>query len=170
MAHSLTPFARSCLNRQGFTSLDEQELAVIDIPLRFTPALCLALTTVGLLTRSALLLGLLALAAAVAATGRRHAFDVLYDRVVRPLVSGPRLPGNPPPRTFAFVLAAPVLAGAAVAFAVDATAIGLALGVTQIAGCALDVMTGWCAASAVHERLFGAAGTLDAAGVPAARP
>lgn len=151
---TLTPYASTCLARQGFDP-DDADVGRVQLALRFTPALCLALVAVAVLTRSALLLGALAVAAAVAATGRPHVFDLLYDAAIRPLVDGPRLPSNPSPRRFAFVLATPVLAAAAIAMAVGATGVGGAIGLAQMAACTLYVATGWCPASFAHNLAFG---------------
>ena len=151
----LSQFGRRCLLRQGFVGLDEQALRRLDWPLRFTPALCLTLTAIGTVAGSAWLLGALALMAGVPTLGVAHPFDLVWERVVRPVVGGPQLPRTPAPRQFAFVMATPVLSAAAVSFAVGATAVGVAFGTVQMAGCALYVTTGWCAGSFVHEKLFG---------------
>jgi hypothetical protein len=154
-----SPFGRACLVRQGFGTLDEATMARLDLPLRFTPALCLALTAVGIVTGSPWLLGALAVLAAGAAAGLRHPFDLVWEYGLRPLVHGPHLPAAPPPRRFAFVMATPVLAAAAVCFAAGATTAGVVFGVMQMAGCALYVTTGWCAGSFAHEKLFGPIGS-----------
>jgi hypothetical protein len=151
----LSEFGRRCLLRQGFVDLDEQALRRVDWPLRFTPALCLTLTAIGTVAGSAWLLGALALMAGVATLGITHPFDLVWERVVRPVVRGPQLPRTPAPRRFAFVMATPVLSAAAASFAVGATAVGVAFGTLQMAGCALYVSTGWCAGSFLHEKLFG---------------
>jgi hypothetical protein len=48
----------------------------------------------------------------------------------------------------------PVTAGAAVSLALGAPTFGLGLAAWQLAGCAAYVLTGWCGASLVHEKLF----------------
>ncbi|MDQ3679449.1 MAG: DUF4395 domain-containing protein [Actinomycetota bacterium] len=148
-------FRQACLNRQGFDHLAEPDKVRLDLPLRFTPALCLALAAVGVVLRSPLLLGALATGAVIAALDRAHPFDWLYNTAVQPLIGGPALPPNPSPRRFAFVMAAPVLAGTTVAFALDAAVLGTVLGALQLAGCATYVATGWCPGSFAHEKLFG---------------
>jgi hypothetical protein len=151
----LSDFRRSCLVRQGFVDLGEQALRRVEWPLRFTPALCLTLTAIGTVAGSAWLLGALALMAGIATLGVTHPFDLVWERIVRPVVRGPQLPPTPAPRRFAFVMATPVLSAAAVSFAVGATAVGVAFGTLQMVGCALYVTTGWCAGSFLHEKLFG---------------
>lgn len=150
----MTRFRRRCLLQEGFGRLDEAALARLDFPLRFSPALCLGAAAVGLALRSAVVFGLLAALAATVAATRRHPFDFVWEYVVRPILSGPHLPKAPCPRRFAFVMAAPVLAGAALALALGAEAFGLGLATLQVAGCAAYVLAGWCGASFVHQKLF----------------
>ena len=138
---------------EGFGRLDDVELARLDLPLRFTPGLCLLATVAAAVTRSAVLFFALAAVAAIAAATRRHPFDFLWEHVVRPAVGGPHLPKAPCPRRFAFVMATPVLAGAGLSLALGAEALGLGLAVLQLSGCAAYVFTGWCAASLVHRRV-----------------
>lgn len=149
----MTSFRRACLVSEGFGRLDDAELGRLNLPLRFTPGLCLLATAVAIATRSAVVFFLLAAMAAIAATTRRHPFDLLWDHVVRPAVGGPHLPKAPCPRRFAFVTATPVLAGAGLFIALGADAVGLALAALQVAGCASYVLTGWCGASLVHRKL-----------------
>ena len=151
----MTRFRRQCLVQEGFAPLDDAELARLDLPLRFTPALCLSLTAVAVLTGSPVVLGLLAISAATAAATGRHPFDLVWDYLVRPAVGGPRLPQAPSPRRFAFVMATPVLSGAALGLVVGAEVIALGLAALQVAGCAAYVFGGWCAASVIHRRLWG---------------
>jgi hypothetical protein len=151
----LSGFARTCLNRQGFVDLEDSAKARLNLSLRFTPTLCFSVAAVGIALQSAILLGILAASALGAAAGIPHVFDVLYNRVIRPLGSGPALPPNPPPRRFAFVMATPVIAAASVAFALGATGLGLAFGLLQLAGCLVYITTGWCPGSFAHEKLFG---------------
>ena len=149
----MTGFRRRCLVQEGFGRLDDAELTRLDLPLRFTPALCLALTAVAIATRSAAVLGVLAVSAATAAATRRHPFDFVWEHVVRPAVGGPHLPKAPCPRRFAFVMATPLLTGATLSLAVGAEALGLGLAALQALGCAAYVSAGWCGASFVHQKL-----------------
>jgi hypothetical protein len=85
-------FRQKCLGRQGFDELAEPDKARLDPPLRFTPALCLALTALGLVLRSPLLLAALAAGAVIAALGPAHPFDWLYNAAAQPLIGGPQVP------------------------------------------------------------------------------
>lgn len=140
--------------QEGFGRLESGELARLDLPLRFSPALCLGFTTVGIVTRSPVVFALLASVAAVGAATRRHPFDFIWEWLVRPVVAGPHLPKAPRPRRFAFIMATPVLAAAAVSLALGAEVLGLALAALQLAGCAAYVFAGWCGASLVYNTLF----------------
>ena len=150
----MTRFRRQCLVQEGFGRLGDAELARLDLPLRFTPALCLGLAALGVVTRGAVVFGLLAALAATAAATRRHPFDFVWEYLVRPAVDGPELPKAPCPRRLAFVMATPILAGATLGLALDAEAIGLGLAALQIAGCAAYVFAGWCGASLVYPKRF----------------
>ena len=150
----MTRFRRQCMVEEGFGRLDDAQLARLDLPLRFSPALCLAFTTIGVVSRSPVVFGLLASVAAVGAITRRHPFDFVWEGLVRPAVAGPHLPKAPCPRRFAFTMGTPVLAGAAVSLALGAEALGLGLAGLQMAGCAAYVFAGWCGASVVHNKLF----------------
>lgn len=151
----LSGFARRCLDRQGFVDLDDRTRARLNLPLRFTPALCFGLASVGLALQSAAIFGALAVLALAGAAGLPHPFDLVYNRAVRPLVGGPSLPPTPAPRRFALVMATPVLAVASVAFALGAARLGVALGILQLGGCLVYMTTGWCPGSFAHEKLFG---------------
>jgi hypothetical protein len=150
----VTGFRRRCLVQEGFGRLDDLELIRLDLPLRFTPALCLLATAAGIAMRNALVFGILAVLAATAAVTRRHPFDFVWEYLVRPAVGGPHLPQAPRPRRFAFVMATGVLAGAALGLAIGAETFGLGLAALQAAGCGAYVFAGWCGASLVHQKLW----------------
>jgi hypothetical protein len=150
----VTRFRRQCLVQEGFGRLDDAELTRLDLPLRFSPALCLVATAAGIATRSAAVLGLLGVLAATAAATRRHPFDLIWEYLVRRAVRGPHLPEAPGPRRFAFIMATLVLTGAALSLALGAEALGLGLAALQVAGCAAYVSAGWCGASLVRQKLF----------------
>jgi hypothetical protein len=158
----VTGFRRQCLAQEGFGRLGDVELARLDLPLRFTPALSLVATAAGIATRSVVAFGLLAALAATAAATRRHPFDFVWEYVVRPAVGGPYLPKAPRPRRFAFVMATAVLTGAALSLALGSQPLGLGLATLHVAGGAAYVCTGWCGASLVHQRLYGQTPAPDA--------
>lgn len=141
-------FSKSCLLMQGYANLGDENLARLNLRLRFSPALCLGGTIAGTLTRSWPVFGALAIVALIGwLLPAGHPFDLLFNRVVRPLVRGDALPPNPPPRRSAFLMAVPVLGGAALAFGLGAAPLGYTLAAFQLAGCAIYVLTGLCVAS-----------------------
>jgi hypothetical protein len=150
----VTGFRRQCLVQEGFGRLDDVELARLDLPLRFTPALCLVATAAGIVTRNAVVFGLLAALAATGAATQRHPFDLIWEYVVRPPVDGPHLPEAPRPRRFAFVVATSVLTGAALGLTLGLEPLGRGLAGLQLVGCATYVFAGWCGASLLHEKLY----------------
>jgi hypothetical protein len=150
----VTRFRRQCLVQEGFERLDDAELAQLDLPLRFGPALCLGLTAIGIVTRNPIVFGLLATLAATGAITRRHPFDLVWEYAVRPAVGGPHLPPAPCPRRFAFTMATTILTAATVSLTLGAEALGLSLAALQLAGCAAYVFAGWCGASLVHQKLL----------------
>jgi uncharacterized protein DUF4395 len=153
---SITAFGRSSLDLQGFTCLDDETKARANLPLRFTPALCLSATVAGAVLASPVVLGALAAAAGMALLlPGGHPFDYLYNYGVRFWVAQPRLPRNPRPRRFAFIMAIPVLGTSALAFALGAPILGYLLAAIQVAGCLTYVATGFCVASWMHSRLVG---------------
>jgi hypothetical protein len=150
----VTRFRRQCLVQEGFGRLDDAQLAQLDLPLRFSPALCLGLTAIGIATRNPVVFGLLATLAATGAITRRHPFDLVWEYLVRPAVGGPHLPKAPCPRRFAFAMATVVLTAASLSLALGGEALGLSLAAPQVAGCAAYVFAGWCGASLVHQKLL----------------
>ncbi|MDQ4097273.1 MAG: DUF4395 domain-containing protein [Actinomycetota bacterium] len=150
----MTGFRRQCLVQEGFGRLDDAQLAQLDLPLRFSPALCLGLMVIGIATRNPVVFGLLAALAAIGAITRRHPFDLVWEYLVRPVVGGAHLPAAPCPRRFAFVVATPVLTAATLSLALGREALGLSLAALQVAGCAAYVFAGWCGASLVHQKLL----------------
>lgn len=76
---TISTYSRSCLNMQGFTGLEDDAKARLNIALRFTPALCFPLATTGVVLGSPWLLGALAVMAAAFAFG---AGAVLIGRVL----------------------------------------------------------------------------------------
>lgn len=149
----MTSFRRACLVSEGFGGFDDEALARLNLPLRFAPAMCILATAAAVMARSPVLLAIVAVTAAIGAATRRHPFDHVWERILRPAVGGPHLPKAPCPRRFAFVMATSVLAGAALSLALGAEALGLGLAALQLAGCATYVVTGWCGASLVHRKL-----------------
>lgn len=153
---TISTYSRSCLNMQGFTGLEDDAKARLNIALRFTPALCFPLATTGVVLGSPWLLGALAvMAAAALVLPGGHPFDSLYNHGVRRLTRTPWLPRNPRPRQFALLMAAAMLGAAAFAFGAGAVLIGRVLGAMQLIGCGVYLFGGLCLGSWVYGKLLG---------------
>ncbi len=150
----MTRFRARCLVQEGFGQLADAQLARLDLPLRFSPALCLGLTVIGIDTRNPVIFGLLAVLAATGAITRRHPFDLVWEYAARPAVGSPHLPNAPCPRHFGFLMATGVLTGVTLSLALGAEALGLSLAALEVAGCAAYVFAGWCGASLVHQKVL----------------
>lgn len=121
--------------------------------LRFTPSVSTLWIAGGTALASPALLGGFALVSAYGASRRVHPFDRLYDRAVRPVVHGPRLPANPPPRRFAMALAAAWAAAAAALLATGHRRAGRAAGALLAAAGATVAATHVCLGSWIYRRL-----------------
>lgn len=148
--------SKSFLLMQGYAGLGDEDVARLNLPLRFSPALCLAGTVAATVIRSWPLFGALATVALIGwLFPGGHPFDVLFNRAVRHALRTGPLPPNPPPRRSAFLMAAPVLGGAALAFRFGAESLGYTLAALQLAGCATYVFTGLCIASWLYGMTVG---------------
>jgi hypothetical protein len=148
--------SKSFLVMQGYSGLGNEALARLNLPLRFSPALCLAGTVAGTVTRSWPLFAVLAIVALIGwLFPGGHPFDLVFNRLVRHALRGDPLPPNPAPRRSAFLMAVPFLGGAAVCFRLGADPLGYALAAFQLAGCATYVFTGLCLASWLYGMTVG---------------
>ncbi len=123
-------FTSHNLDQQGFDDLSEAAKARYAWPLRFTPAVCIAVVAVGLVMRSPVVVGAVAL---IGVSGvlfpRGMVVDLLYNGIVRHLFGAPRLPPTPPPRRFSYFISTLLLTGSALSFYVGWPVIGFVLGV-----------------------------------------
>lgn len=148
--------SKSFVLMQGYTDLGHEALARLNLRLRFSPTLCLAGTVAATATRSWPLFASLAIVALIGwLFPGGHPFDLLFNRAVRHALRTGPLPPNPPPRRSAFLIAVPVLGGAAMAFRFGAEPLGYTLAALQLAGCAIYVFTGLCIASWLYGMTVG---------------
>jgi hypothetical protein len=84
---------------------------------------------------------------AAAGWTRRHPFDLIWNRALRPLSGAPELPPNPRPRRHAFKLATLWLLAVGLLFAFGQPTIALILGAALVAACALVTTTNFCVPS-----------------------
>jgi hypothetical protein len=134
--------------------LSDYEVDVFRYWLRFAPAVCLVWTLTGIAFASPVILASLVPFALLGAVLRGHPFDLVYDRVIRPMIATPRLPCYGMPRRFACLMAASTIGSAAAAFATGFDLIGYAIGLTMIVMAAIQVFTGYCIPSAIYGLFF----------------
>ncbi len=92
------------LVQQGYCGLTARELQSIKWGLRFTPTVCMVVSAYGLVTHNpALLVAMAAMGIVPFWFPSGHPLDLLYNRVVAPLLHATRLPPNPLPRRIACV-------------------------------------------------------------------
>jgi len=153
------------LEMQGFACGVDGPTAATRRWLRFTPGASSALLVAATLLRSPRLFGAFAAIALVGAAGA-HAFDLVFDHLVRPLVGAPRLPANPPPRRFAMLLGGMTSLVAAALFAGGRVVAGTAVGTLLCLGALASLSTHFCAGSWIFRRLgFAAGGARQSSGL-----
>ncbi len=143
------------LDNQGFTDLDSESKSRYAWPLRFTPGVGTLLIVVGLLLRSPVWLGSMAVVAASGALFPRAMFiDLVYNYGVRYLFGAPPLPATPRPRRFSYVISAAALTGSALAFRSENATFGLVLGGLVVVGGTILTLSLWCLGSWLYRKVF----------------
>ena len=142
------------LDNQGFNDLDSKSKAAYAWALRFTPGVGTVLIVVGLLLRSPLWIGSMAV---VAASGflfpRAMLIDLIYNYGVRFLFSAPALPATPKPRRFSYAISAVVLTGSALAFWSHHPTLGIILGSFVVVGGTILTVSLWCLGSWIYHKV-----------------
>lgn len=141
-----TDTLRSRLMLQGFACDDDPRVLASAPWLRFTPALSTLWLVAGVAARSPALLWGFAVVSAVGAAGW-HAFDALFNTLIRRLVGAAPLPRNPAPRRFAMGLAAVWSAAAGLLLHAGYTRSGVAAGGALALAGALVATTHFCLGS-----------------------
>ncbi len=152
---TLSAFAETNLNNQGFEKLDKDAKGHIALPLRFTPAVATTLIVIGLILQSPIWLGSMALVALSGALlPNAMLIDLVYNLIVRHLVHAPALPPTPRPRQFSYLLSSVLLSGSAVFFYYGLWVFGLVLGGLVVAGGTILTTTLWCLGSWWYRMIF----------------
>ena len=138
---------------QGFACDVDPRVAAASRWLRFTPVLSTLCVAAGTLLRSPAILWGFAIVAAVGASGW-HAFDALFNGLVRRLVGAERLPPNPAPRRFAMAAAAAWSAAAGAFMAAGFVRTGIAAGGLLALAAALVAFTHFCLGSWMYHILW----------------
>lgn len=154
MARSGT-FTQANLDNQGFGDLDSEAKSRYAWPLRFTPAVGTLLIVVGLLLRSPVWLGAMAIVAASGALfPQGMLIDLVYNCGVRHLFGAPALPATPRPRRFSYAISATALTGSALAFHNTLPTLGFALGGLVAVGGTILTASLWCLGSWLYRKIF----------------
>jgi hypothetical protein len=147
------PTMRRRLEMQGYTGLEEGEIAHVSIGSRFAPAVCLALVIAATVSKSATLFLLLMPFALSGALLRRHPLDSLYNLVVARLTGTTPLPQHGAPRRFACGLASAFVTAIGLALATHHTVAAMVLALLMIAVAGVQVTTGFCPPSFAFRNL-----------------
>ncbi|WP_418606199.1 DUF4395 family protein [Georgenia sp. SUBG003] len=152
---TVSAFTDRNLNGQGFGYLDQEAKARYALPLRFTPAVCVILITIGLILQSpAWLAWLVPIGLSGALFPRGMMVDVVYNFGVRHLFHAPKLPPTPDPRRFSYLISTSLTAGAALSFQYGLPVLGFVLGGAVIVGATILATTLWCLGSWIYRMLF----------------
>lgn len=146
---------RNRVEAQGFVRLKDEEIRQINYWLRFSPAICMTWTAIGVVLASPLILWALVPFALLGGVLRGHPFDVLYNHGLRHIFKTPPLPRYGLPRRFACLLASAMISTAALAFQFGAPVIGYAVGGFMVAAAFTNVSTGFCIPSFIYGLIFG---------------
>jgi hypothetical protein len=151
---SASTTVRCRLEAQGFLGLDDATLEEVGPWLRWSPAFCTIVMTVGVVLASPLILWALAGIAFLGSLLPFHPFDLLYNYGARHLTGTRAFPHHGPQRRFACGLASVWLVATGWAFHVGEPFAGYLLGVPLILVAALVSITHFCIPSWIYNTLF----------------
>jgi len=145
-------FQQKSLFQQGYQHYSAQELKQLEWGLRFTPAVCSAITAYGLYTQQPYVLffvGILGMWAFFFPAG--HPMDLIYNRVVRHAFTAIELPENPFQRRLACFAAGVMNTTAAILFLTGFPVAAIAVGVVLLILQAIVITTHFCTLSWLYE-------------------
>lgn len=145
-------FQQKSLFQQGYQHYTPKELKQLEWGLRFTPAVCSAITAYGLITQQPYVLffvGLLGMWAFFFPAG--HPMDLLYNNVVRHAFSAMKLPENPFQRRLACFAAGVMNTTAAILFLTGFPVVAFVVGVMLLILQAIVITTHFCTLSWIYE-------------------
>lgn len=151
----LSEFTKNNLNKQGFEALDDEAKACYALPLRFTPAVGTLLIIIGLVLRSPVWIGAMALVTLSGALfPRGMVIDLVYNLAVRHLFHAPALPPTPTPRRFSYIISTSFLTASSLSFYFGLSLLGIILGVMVVMGAATLTLSLWCLGSWYYHMFF----------------
>jgi rhodanese-related sulfurtransferase len=152
-------FQQKSLFQQGYQRFTPQELKQLEWGLRFTPAVCSAITALALYFQLPYVLF------AVAGLGMwafllpaAHPMDLLYNHAIRHLFGAVKLPENPFQRRLACLSAGIMNVAAAVLFLLNLPLVAMVVGGMLLVLQAIVIFTHFCTLSWMYEgvmRLLG---------------
>ncbi len=157
MKNRLSATTRHRLDIQGFECVSDQRLAEVAPWHRMAFALCAALAAIGTITASSLVLGTLAVIAALAALFPVHPFDLIYNYGIRHVTGTRPLPKRGIPSRAACGGGAIWLIGMIWSFQSGYQMTGYILGGLLVSMALLVSTTDICISSMIHRTIFGKA-------------
>lgn len=152
-------FQQRSLFQQGYQRFTAAELKQLEWGLRFTPAVCSAMTALALyLQLPYLLLLVSALGIWAFFFPARHPMDLLYNHAVRHIFGAVKLPENPFQRRLACFAAGIMNIIAAALFIAGMPIAALVVGISLLVLQAIVIFTHFCTLSWMYEgvmRMFG---------------
>jgi rhodanese-related sulfurtransferase len=148
-------FQQKSLFQQGYQHYSAQELSQLEWGLRFTPAVCSAITAYGLYTQQPYILffvGILGMWAFFFPAG--HPMDLIYNRVVRHAFKAIELPENPFQRRLACFAAGVMNTAAAILFLTEFPVAAIVVGLTLLTLQLIVITTHFCTLSWMYEGLM----------------
>jgi len=143
------------LDKQGFCDLGDEAKSRYALPLRFTPGVATTLVVIGLILRSPILLGSVAVVTLSGALfPRGMLIDLVYNLGIRHLFGAPVLPPTPIPRRFSYGISTVWLAVSAVSFYYGLPSLGFLFGVPVAIGGSILTTTLWCLGSWIYRLPF----------------
>ncbi len=145
-------FQQKSLFQQGYQHYSPQELKQLEWGLRFTPAVCSAITAYGLYTQQPYVLffvGFLGMWAFFFPAG--HPMDLLYNHVIRHAAGAVKLPENPFQRRLACFAAGIMNTAAAILFLTGFPLVAIVVGVALLVLQVIVITTHFCTLSWMYE-------------------
>lgn len=146
---------RGRIEAQGFTCLTNDEVGDLNLWFRFAPGICLVWVAAGVLLGSPTILFALLPFALLGGILTGHPFDVVYNHGIRHVLRTPELPPYGRPRRFACLMASVMISITGASFYLGYPTAGYAIGGIMIVMASVQVATGFCVPSYIHNLIFG---------------
>lgn len=148
----LDKFQRKHLEVQGFIDLDDPSQATW---LKFSALMCATGFGIGTALQSSHILFAMGLIAVSGIAFRRTIFDMFYNQMIAKILKNPKLPERPAPARFACFIGVIWSSMTATAFLINATTLGIVLGIILTFVALLMGTINYCVASEIWKKAFG---------------